>query len=277
MSTLQERLVPAADNVKGLAPGELSSAIPNWHREARQSLGSNARFVREERHGFLVLRQRTAAAEAALAFLLPDPDQAFDHSRILKHGSRTHVGIVEIAGVRYVLKRYNCRGRGWGYIGNAFRRSVAVRTWLVAWQYLVRGIPVPEPLLCLEERRFRFLERSYILMEFVENAVSLRERWKQLIDTEKVRFMEFFGTLLGAMHRVGMLHGDLKWDNIMVANELTLETVRLIDLDGSSASDGCNLRRARIDFNRFLKALDRGEGSIHLRNRVSEAWQQAVM
>ena len=170
MRNLQERLLPASDNSTGLAPGELSSTIRNWHREAQQALGSNARFVREERYGFLILRQRTPAAEAALAFLLPDPDQAFDHARILKPGSRTHVGIVEIAGVRYVLKRYNCRG--WGYrIQNAFRRSVAMRTWLVTWQYLVRGIPVPEPLLCLEERRFRLLGRAYILMEFIENAV----------------------------------------------------------------------------------------------------------
>ncbi|WP_306537216.1 lipopolysaccharide kinase InaA family protein [Geobacter sp.] len=254
----------------------IDSDVRNWHREARQALGSNARFVREERQGLLILRQRTPAAEAALAFLLPDPDQAFDHSHILKPGSRSHVGVVEIAGVRYVLKRYNCRG--WGYrIGNAFRRSRAVRTWLATWQYLVRGIPVPEPLLCLEERRFRLLGRSYILMEFVENAVSLLERWKQLTDTEKVRFGEFFGTLLGTMHRVGMLHGDLKWNNIMVTNEPTLETVRLVDLDGSAASGGCNFPRARKDLNRFLKDLDREEGSVPLRNRVIEAWQKAVI
>jgi tRNA A-37 threonylcarbamoyl transferase component Bud32 len=208
--------------------------------------------------------------------LLPDPDQAFDHSRILKPGSRTHVGLVEIAGVRYVLKRYNCRGLAYR-VGNAFRRSRAVRTWLVSWQYLVRGIPVPEPLLCLEERRFRFLGRSFILMEFVENAVSLRQRWKQLVDAEKLRFGEFFGTLLGTMHRVGMRHGDLKWDNILVGNEPAYATVRLVDLDGSTASACCNVPRARKDFNRFLKDLDKEEGSVHLRNCVIKAWQKAVM
>lgn len=260
----------------GRAPGELSSAIRNWDREARQSLGSNSKFVREARHGFLILRQSTAEAEAALAFLLPDPDQAFDQTRMLKPGSRTHVGFVEIAGVKYVLKRYNCRG--WGYrIGNAFRCSRAVRTWLVAWQYLVRGIPVPVPLLCLEERRFRLLGRSYILMEFVGNAAPLGERWKNLSENEKFRFGEFFATLLGTMHRVGMLHRDLKWDNILVTNEPSLKTVHLVDLDGSIATNACNLSRARKDFNRFLRILDRTEGKITLRNRVIEAWQKAVM
>ncbi|MRR08116.1 MAG: hypothetical protein EG828_14555 [Deltaproteobacteria bacterium] len=262
-------------SLSSLSPEELSNAIYLWHREARQALGSNARFVREERNGFLVLRQSAPAAESALAFLLPDPDQAFDISRILKPGSRTHVGVVEIDGVRYVLKRYNCRG--WGYrIGNAFRRSRAVRTWLVNWEYLVRGIPVSEPLLCLEERRFRLLGRSYILMEFVEEAVSLRERWKQLIEAEKLRFGEFFGTLLGTMHRLGMVHGDLKWDNILVGDEPAWGTVRLVDLDGSMASVRCNRQSARKDFNRFLKDLDKEEGDAYLRNRVIEAWQKVL-
>jgi len=268
-------ILPTPDNSAGPAPGSLSSAIRNWHREARQSLGCNAKFVREERQGFLVLRQRTPAAEAALAFLLPDPDQAFHNARILKPGSRTHVGFVEIAGVGYVLKRYNCRG--WSYrIRNIFRCSRAVRTWLVSWQYLVRGIPVPEPILCLEERHFRLLGRSYILMEFAENAISLRERWKQLTEKEKVCFGEFFGTLLGTLHRSGMRHGDLKWDNIMVGKMPTLETVRLVDLDGSTASAGCNFSRARKEFNRFLREMDRAGGGVYLRSRVIEAWQKTL-
>lgn len=260
----------------GLAPGGLSSAIRTWHREARQSLGSNDRFVREERHGFLILRQRTPVADVALEFLLPDPDRAFDHARILKRGSRTHAGVIEIGRVRYVLKRYNCRG--WSYrIGNAFRRSRAVRTWLVNWQYLVRGIPVPEPLLCLEERHCRLLERSYILMDFVEDTVSLRKRWAQLVEADKLRFGEFFGALLGTMHRVGMLHGDLKWDNILVGNVPSWETVRLVDLDGSKATARFSLKRAHKDLARFLKDLDKEEGSVNLRSRVIAAWQKAVM
>jgi tRNA A-37 threonylcarbamoyl transferase component Bud32 len=272
---LPEDMLPAADKAAGLTPEELGSAIRTWDKEARQSLGSNARFIREERHGFLVLRQADPAAETALEYLLPDPDKAFDHSHILKPGSRTHVGFVEIAGVRYVLKRYNCRG--WGYrIRNAFLRSRAVRTWLVNWQYLVRGIPVPEPLLCLEERRFRLLGRSYILMEYVENAVSLSACWKQLTEEGKFRFIEDFGTMLGTMHRVGMLHRDLKWDNIMVTCEPALTSVRLVDLDGSVAMDSCNSRRARKDFDRFLRILGREDGNIQLRSRVVEAWQKAV-
>ena len=253
---------------------QLPAAIRGWKRQARQCLGDNDRFARENRAGFRIYRQRTDETETALDYLLPDPDRAFEGARILKEGSRNHAGVVEIAGVHYVLKRYNCRG--WSYrLGNAFRRSRAVRTWLVNWQYLVRGVPVPEPLLCLEERRWRLLSRSYILMEFVENTVSLRNRWGQLMAEEKLRFMELFGAMLGRMHRVGMLHGDLKWDNLLVGREPARETVRLVDLDGSSIVTRCAPGQARKDFDRFLKDL--AEGSEHLRDRVIRAWERALV
>jgi tRNA A-37 threonylcarbamoyl transferase component Bud32 len=239
-----------------------------------QCLGNNEKFISEQREGFRIFRKRTPEAEAALQYLLPNPDSAFVHAHILKPGSRTHAGVVEIDGAKYVLKRYNCRG--WGYrIGNAFRRSRAVRTWLVNWDYLVRGVPVPDPLICLEERRCRLLERSYILMEFVENTCSLRERWGQLGKAEKVRFGEFFGDLLGKMHRVGMLHGDLKWDNILVGRDPSLENVRLVDLDGSSTTSRFSQVRVQNDLARFLKDLAK-EGNGSLATCVMQSWERAL-
>jgi tRNA A-37 threonylcarbamoyl transferase component Bud32 len=255
-------------------PRDLSAALRDWHRQALQCLGSNGKFVSEQKAGFRVFRKRTPEAEAAMQILLPNPDQVFASAQILKPGSRTHAGVVEIGGAKYVLKRYNCRG--WGYrFGNAFRRSRAVRTWLVNWEYLVRGVPVPEPLLCLEERRCRLLERSYVLMDYVENTCSLRDRWGQLDAADKVRFGEFFGDLLGKMHRVGMLHGDLKWDNILVAAEPSMETARLVDLDGSSTMTRFIQARAKNDFARFLKDLAK-EGDSSLAHLVTRSWEKAL-
>ncbi len=263
-----------------MIPGNDSPSIPSqefheWQRKALRSLGSNADFVRETRHGFLALRQHSPLVLAALEALLPDPDRLFHEARILKPGSRTHAGVVEIAGVKYLLKRYNCRG--WLYrLGNAVRRSRALRAWLVNWYFLVRGIPVPVPLLCLEERRWRLLERSYVLMEFVENALTLRERWTRLGENEKRDFLEFCGNFLGRMHRMGMLHGDLKWDNILVGEIPSPDNLRLVDLDGSTTMKRFSHRRARKDFDRFLKDLAKHEGSDHLRDTVIRAWERGL-
>ncbi len=257
------------------SPSIPSQRLNEWQSKALRSLGSNAEFVREKCHGFLVLRQHSPMALAALEELLPDPDRLFHEAPILKPGSRTHAGVVEIAGVKFVLKRYNCRG--WFYrLGNAFRRSRALRAWLVNWDYLVRGLPVPVPLLCLEERRWRLLERSYVLMEFVEEALTLRERWAGLAEKEKFEFVESCGEMMGRMHRTGMLHGDLKWDNILVGEIPSRDTARLVDLDGSVALKRFSFRRARKDYDRFLKDLRKHEGDDALLDHAVRAWKRGL-
>lgn len=255
--------------------GNLSADSHRWHQQAVQCLHDNSLFVREQRDGFRVFSRRTREAETALDFLLPNPDRAFASARILKPGSRTHAGVVEIYGKKYVLKRYNCRG--WSYrVGNAFRRSRAVRTWLINWEYLVRGIAVPEPLICLEERRCRLLERSYILMEYVDNSCSLRQLWGQAAKVERIRLGELCGQFLGEMHRLGMLHGDLKWDNILVGQPPSAQSLRLVDLDGSSTMNPFSRTRAAHDFSRFLKDLAREGGDAQLLESARNCWEMAL-
>jgi RIO kinase 1 len=113
-------------------------------------------------------------------------------------------------------------------------------------------------------------------MELVENALTLRERWARLGENEKRDFLESCGELLGRMHRVGMLHGDLKWDNILVGEIPSPDNLRLVDLDGSTTMKRFSHRRARKDFDRFLKDLAKHEGSDHLRDTVIRAWERGL-
>lgn len=252
------------------------ATIMSWRRRARQSLRSGPEFVREVRDGFLVLRRRCQDAEAVLEQLLPYPDGAYNHADILKPGSRSHLGVVEFAGKHYVLKRYNCRGTSYRLL-NSVRRSRAVRTWLVGWEYLVRGIPVPLPLVCLEERKLRMLGRSYVLMEWMQPAKTLRESWKLSSLQEREDLIEFFGVFLGQMHRSGMIHGDLKWDNILVDTERDPKSVCLVDLDGSRALKKPSLRASRMDLQRFLQDLAREGGHEEARKKLMHLWRKSFL
>lgn len=251
-----------------------SPDIASWHRQALLSLRDGADFVRASRDGFLVLARRTPAAEAALAQLLPDPDRAYARATILKPGSRSHLGVIEVAGKPYVLKRYNCRGASYRLL-NAVRRSRAVRTWLVGWEFLARGIPVPRPLICLEERNLRMLGRSYVLMELVRHAETLRNAWIAADRPAREGFIEFFGPFLGRMHGSGMIHGDLKWDNIMVGSETGAESVSLVDLDGSRALKKPSLTAARADLGRFLQDLAKEGGGREASDRLTHLWRRS--
>lgn len=256
--------------------GAISQEIDTWHRQALQSLRDGSDFSREVLEDFLVLRQRKPEADAAVRQLMPDPDGAFAHADILKPGSRSHLGVVELAGKRYVLKRYNCRGKSYRLL-NAVRRSRAVRTWLVGWEYLARGIAVPQPLACIEERSLRMLGRSYVLMEWMQSAKTLRESWKLSSPRERENLIEFFGFFLGQMHSSGMIHGDLKWDNILVYTERDPKSVCLVDLDGSRALKKPSLRASQADLQRFLKDLAKEGGHEAAKNKLVHLWRKSFL
>lgn len=214
------------------------------------------RLISEHRAGFAVLRQDSTAALRALEALLPDPDRAFEGAKIFKPGTRTHAGMVTLADHHYFLKRYNCRG--WHYrLQNAWRRSRAMRTWWVAWEFLGHGVPVPQPLLCLEERSCRLLGRSYVLMAFAEGSDRLREAWPKLTEKQRASLLLQLGEVLGKMHAAGCLHGDLKWSNILIqVDDQQQWQVGLVDLDGSRTTSRPSRAKALKDLRRFCKDLD---------------------
>jgi tRNA A-37 threonylcarbamoyl transferase component Bud32 len=236
-----------------LEPKALSHSTKICRKKAQQSLGNNRRFAKEERQGFTVFYRKRAGIEELLDGLLADPDQVLEKGLILKAGNTVRAARVELNGNYYFLKRFNCKG--WRYsLKNAFRRSRAVRSWLVAWGFRLRGVPIPQPIICLEERRMRLLRRSYILFEFVENAGSLTSVWPRLDATARRGLLVRLGMLLGRMHFFGALHGDLKWNNILVTNNCE-GNLYLTDLDGSRIVGHGKFRGKRKDLERFLEDL----------------------
>jgi len=229
--------------------------------------------VREMRGPFRVFQRQNRSMINLLNALLPDPDRVIAGGEVFKQGSRNHSVRVELAGRSYFLKRYNCRG--WGYrLGNLLRQSRAVRAWRVHLEFLRRGIPIQEPLLCLEERNFRLLGRSYLLTGFVEGASSLMELWPSLSVDARSSLLRRLGEELGRMHRTGALHGDLKWYNILIRREAATWQPTLVDLDGSRVLRRVSARKAREDIDRFLRDLEAHESDPRLKTLFEEIWRE---
>lgn len=243
------------------------------NQDLTQAFAAPVETDRESWGDFEVLFRPDRPVEDLLAALLPNPDRIIADGEIFKQGSRNHSVRVELAGRHYFLKRYNCRG--WGYrLGNLFRQSRAVRTWRVHLEFLRRGIPIQEPLLCLEERNFRLLGRSYLLTGFVEGASSLMELWPTLSVDVKPSLLQCLGEELGRMHRTGALHGDLKWYNILIRKMESGWQPILVDLDGSSISRGVSERKVRDDIGRFIRDLEQFETDSRLRSLFEETWRE---
>lgn len=229
----------------------LQKSIKSFRKRALRSIGNNNYYVSEKKNRFSVFSQRSSLALNALNILLPDPDAILDQGEVLKGGHTVQAATVVIGGRKFFLKKYNDKGFVYRF-RNAFRKSRAVSTWMVSWEFFFRGLPVPEPILCLEERRFRFLKRSYILYEHIDHSLRLTQKWPSLDFQARKSILIRLGMKLGLMHRSGGIHGDLKWNNILIDEN---NNVFFIDFDGSRIHFPCRSEKISKDLNRFLKDL----------------------
>jgi tRNA A-37 threonylcarbamoyl transferase component Bud32 len=229
--------------------------------KAHKCLSNNSRFSKEHRQGFTIYRKSELRTENIIDILLPDPDKVLDRGEVLKAGRTVQAASVFIDGQKYFLKRYNDKSFVYR-LRNAFRKSRAVRTWFVSWEFLYRGLPVPEPILCLEERSFRFLKRSYILYEYVDNSMRLPQKWPLLDTQTRKSILIRLAIKLDWIHRTGGIHGDLKWNNLLIDEN---NNIYFIDFDGSRVSFPGKSQKIAKDLNRFLIDLSKFENDEGLK------------
>jgi hypothetical protein len=210
----------------------LGIARRRWRRQTRLAFGDGREFIRETRGAFRIYRRHDVPPDA-LAALVADADGVLGMGETLfGRGHDCLTTRVVIAGQPYLLKRYECRGL-WNRFRHLFRRSRGLRYWLAARAFQLRGVPLPQPCLCLEERRLRILLRSYTLTEFFEGSARLSDVYQSETEAWRRDILVRLAMVFGRLHRFGGIHGDTNWDNILIRPQGNDVTVTLVDLDGS--------------------------------------------
>jgi tRNA A-37 threonylcarbamoyl transferase component Bud32 len=176
----------------------------------------------------------------------------------------------------YFIKRYNCRG--WKYrVKNMFRISRARRAMQAGQALQACGIRTPQPLVCLEERRFFLLGSSYLVCTFLEDTLSLLELWPDLDDKRRVEILRQVAELFGIMHRRGIVHGDSNWRNILVRNASEKPEFWIVDLDGTRRYRRLTASRAERDIGHFLRDLTRSGAGEEFARLFRSHWERSLM
>ncbi len=246
-----------------------------YENPERFYLGNNDKFQSGFQNGFRVHWRKTDEIRFILPVLLSSPDHVLDEGKIFKQGTRTHAGKVEFNGKNYFLKRYNCRGT-WYQIRHFFKRSRALKTWVVSCFFWERGVPVPEPLVSLEKRRWGVLDNCYLLMRFSERTQTLRSLWPDLCFESKRKILFKVSEIFGHMYYSRCYHGDLKWDNILVRLQFDFVDVEIVDLDGSQILKIRDLKKSEKDVIRFIRDLEKYEDSYELKKYFLENWKNCL-
>jgi len=184
----------------------------------------------------------------ALLALLADPDRYLESGApLLKDGNTSTVGIADVQGVRFLIKRDNVKGL-WHRAKRALRGTRAARAWRNAHLMRLRGVPTAAPVALLERRR----GAAYFVSECVEGPDCRTYFASRAVSEEDRRATAGrVAALIGALRAARLSHGDLKATNIL----LSAAGPVLIDIDALRAHrSAAAFERAHAkDIARFMR------------------------
>ena len=182
--------------------------------------------------------------------LLDDPDQFFEDVVLLKDGNTCTVVQIQVAGKKYVLKRYNQKSFGYR-LTHSVMNPRALRSWANGHVLNLFGIKTPRPLACLLIKSLGMLDRGYLLMEMV-NGETLDQIDVERIKAPGSRIPISFVNRWEELNTLVATHGDMKASNFIVDED---DNLILIDLDGLKFNNSVSEheRRREKDMKRFMR------------------------
>jgi tRNA A-37 threonylcarbamoyl transferase component Bud32 len=199
----------------------------------RRALRAGRRYRHLQWRDYRGLRLRGVEEEAARtafeAHRRAQESGAREGSRVLKRDGRSRITAVRVGDQRLVVKEY--APTGWlRRITDALRGSPARRAWLGGHGLLARRIGAATPVAFLERRRLGLAVGSIVALEDVHPLVPADRCGGELASPEQLA--DALVGLALALHRRGVLHGDLKASHVAVGREGDRLLTRLVDLEG---------------------------------------------
>ena len=171
-----------------------------------------------------------------------------------KHDISTTVGILKGRDFGLsrdlLVKRFNYRGF-FDFILHKLFNSRAKRLWKRTLRLYREGLAVPEPV-AYEEASFKH-RNSFFFSYVIENAENLMDIYRKGLFGEVQGLLGGLAQTISEWHLKGVVHGDLKWPNILV--QRTGEGYRffLIDLDQARFYAAPSIRGIIKDLKRFYR------------------------
>ncbi|HJX01832.1 MAG TPA: lipopolysaccharide kinase InaA family protein [Candidatus Humimicrobiaceae bacterium] len=171
-------------------------------------------------------------------FLLPDDlDSIIDGGKsfsLKKNDSSTTVGIMSgsIFGLSHdlLVKRFNYKGF-FDFLFKTIFGSKARFLWDINLRLYRKGLPVPMPI-AYADLSFK-QKNSFYFSSVIDNSDNLGNIYKKGLFSESGELAKVLGETIAKWHLSGVVHGDLKWSNILLRKSADGYRFFLIDLDRS--------------------------------------------
>lgn len=170
-----------------------------------------------------------------------------------KDSLATTVGILRgaAAGLPHdlLVKRFNYKGF-FHFIMRLLFGSRARRLYTISCELAEKGLPVPEPIayhdLTWKQRN------AFYLSSVVDNAMSFANLYlRGHFQSEEIASL--LGKAVAELHTAGVVHGDLKWTNILLQDDAGRKTIFFIDLDQTRLYKNPKMSGISRDLSRFYR------------------------
>ncbi len=190
---------------------------------------------------------------------LSDVDALFMHNDSLeiKNSGNTRTAVVSLdlgkGDERFVLKKYKPKSY-FHPLFILFEGSKALKVWLLSNVLFDKDIPIPKPVAMIEKKKMGLRINGYLLTQFIEDAVN----FKAYVNSQGITFLEDgrlmrkLGQVIGKMHASCVIHGDLKWSNILLRDIDGAQDPVFVDLDHARQSNQFSDRDRAKDLARFV-------------------------
>lgn len=190
--------------------------------------------------------------------LLPDDlDSIIDSGKsfsLKKHDLSTTVGIMSgsIFGLSHdlLVKRFNYKGF-FDFLFKTIFGSRARFLWDINLRLYEKGLPVPMPIAYVEPSFKQ--KNSFYFSSVIYNSDSLGNIYKKGLFNESEELAKVLGKTIAKWHLSGVVHGDLKWSNILLQKNADGYRFFLIDLDRSKLYPEPSIKGMIKDLSRFYR------------------------
>ncbi len=203
----------------------------------------------------LIMASANTVNQSDLPQSLKQLNAYFMPENLLKDGNTCTVALVDINGLKVVIKRYNIKNVWHGFT-RAFRQTRAAASWANAHRLKLLGIDTAQPIALIEQRPVGWLAgglrgRAYFLAEYIDAPDVADYFAKTQNKTARAQAVKNIVSLFYKLHLLQISHGDMKANNIKMQGAQPV----LIDLDSMRQhSYGYFAQKAHMrDLKRFMQ------------------------
>jgi tRNA A-37 threonylcarbamoyl transferase component Bud32 len=247
----------------------------NSSARSRRSVHKNTQFHQESVNGFRIYGTQSPECRHLSEKFQTTQGSLLESLDFTESGWEDNKRKFFLTSGIYVINRYANSSLS-AKLRSLFRHSVGHRLWKRIWHFPYGVIRIPQPVMMIEKKAFPVNCKAYLITKDLANAIQLPEYWCMLDEAGKRRMCASLGILLGSMHRFGVLHGNLKWENILICPVNGEQGFFFRDIDHLKMLRRSCRKKAEEDIRIFLGEMKRMETNKNNISFFIKCWQKWV-